>query len=75
MEAYKTDAVVEEDGKVKIMNLPFRRGEELEVILLQRIVQRPGRVDRLEPYPLRGEPVKYLDPFGSVAQEDWEASN
>lgn len=71
MEAYKTDAVVEEDGKVTIKNLPFRKGEELEVILLQRA----GRVNRLESYPLRGEPVKYIDPFGSVADGDWETSN
>ena len=24
-------------------------------------------------YPLRGKPVRYTDPFGSVAEEDWEA--
>lgn len=35
MEAYRTDAVVKEDGTVTIGGLPFRTGERLEVILLQ----------------------------------------
>ena len=75
MEAYKTDVIVEEDGTVTISNLPFRKGEKLEVILLQRIVQRAGLVNRLESYPLRGEPVRYVDPFEDVAEDDWKASN
>ena len=24
-------------------------------------------------YPLRGKPIRYTDPFGGVAEEDWEA--
>ncbi len=24
-------------------------------------------------YPLRGKPMRYTDPFGSVAEEDWDA--
>jgi len=75
LEAYKTDVIVEEDGTVTISNLPFRKGEKLEVILLQRIVQRAGLVNRLESYPLRGEPVRYVDPFEDVAEDDWKASN
>ena len=71
LEAYKTDVVVEEDGTVTINNLPFRKGEKLEVILLQRA----GRTNLLGPYPLRGEPVRYVDPFENVAEDDWKASN
>jgi hypothetical protein len=26
-------------------------------------------------YALRGEPVKYIDPFGSVAEDDWNATS
>lgn len=71
MEAYRTDAVVKEDGTVTVSGLPFRTGERLEVILLQRT----GRSNGAESYPLRGEPVRYEEPFDGVAEDDWEASN
>lgn len=25
-----------------------------------------------DPYPLRGKPFQYIDPFNSVAKEDWD---
>lgn len=71
MEAYRTDTVVEKDGSITINGLPFREGEELEVILLQRV----GQSSRVEPYPLRGEPVNYVEPFEGAAEGDWGASN
>ncbi len=71
MEAYKTDAVVQEDGTVTINGLPFPKGEKLEVILLQQA----GRTNRRKPYPLRGEPVKYVGPFEGAAEDDQDASN
>lgn len=69
MEAYKTDIVVEEDGTVTLGGLPFRKGERLEVILLQRI----GQSEDAELYPLRGEPIKYDEPFGGVDEDEWKA--
>lgn len=71
MEAYKTDAVVKEDGTVTISGLPFPEGEKLEVILLQQA----GRTDGADPRPLLGEPVKYIEPFEGVAENDWGTSN
>ncbi len=71
MEAYKTDAVVEEGGTVTIGNVPFRKGERLEVILRQRDTP----VEGTEAYALRGEPVRYVDPYDGVAEENWEALN
>lgn len=71
MEAYRTDAVVKEDGTVTIGSLPFRTGERLEVILLQTA----GRSNGVASYPLRGEPVRYEEPFEGVAEDDWEASD
>jgi hypothetical protein len=67
METYKTDAIVGEDGTVTVTNLPFHKGERVEVILLQR-TRGSGRTGS---YPLRGESLTYADPFGSVAEEDW----
>lgn len=69
MEAYRTDAVVEENRKVTIGDLPFQVGERVEVIVLQTA----GRVNRTKPYPLRGEPLRYANPFDGVAEGDWEA--
>lgn len=71
METYRTDVVVKEDGTVTISGLPFHKGEKLDVILLQRA----GRASRVETYPLRGEPVKYIEPFEGVDKDSWEASN
>lgn len=72
MEAYKTEAVVKEDGTVTISGLPFHEGEKLEVILLQHTRQTNQHVAS---YPLRGKPVKYVEPFEGVAENDWGASN
>lgn len=69
MEAYRTEAVVNENGAIVISDQPFLKGEKLEVILLQRTDRKSHPGD----YPLRGEPVKYLDPFGGVSERDWEA--
>ena len=71
MEAYRTDAVVHEDGTVTVGNLPFREGHKLEVILLRQDRARNGGT----PYALRGEPVEYADPFGDVARYEWENAN
>lgn len=68
MEAYRTNAIVHDDGTVVIGNLPFHKGQRLEVILLEQ--SKAARNDGN--YTLRGEPVRYADPFGSVAEEEWE---
>jgi len=71
MEAYRTNAIVHDDGTVVIGNLPFHKGQRLEVILLKESeVARNGGT-----YALRGEPVRYLDPFDSVAENEWENAN
>ena len=63
MKTYRTSAVVKEDGTVVITNLPFREGEELEAILRRKD-------HRAEVYPLRGEQVKYKNPFDGVAEDE-----
>ncbi|NOZ30113.1 MAG: hypothetical protein GXP39_18945 [Chloroflexi bacterium] len=69
MEAYRIETVVAQDGTLIIRGLPFRAGEEVEVIILSRF-RKPKEKER---YPLRGKPVRYLAPFDSVAEDDWEA--
>ena len=69
MQAYKTSAKIEQEGELHLAALPFRAGEEVEVIVLR---QEPS-VAVENPYPLRGLPIRYDDPTEPVAEEDWEA--
>ena len=41
---------------------------------IQEYVQNDSEQQRaLNPYPLRGTSIEYLQPFESVAEEDWNA--
>ena len=70
MEAYRTDTVIQQDRVLTVRGVPFRAGERVEVIILSNTHQR----DVQERYPLRGQPIRYTDPFDSVAENDWEAT-
>jgi hypothetical protein len=69
MQAHRIETIVESDGSVTVAALPFRPGEQVEVIILP-IVLRPT-ADK--PYPLRGMVYRYDRPTDPVAEEDWEA--
>ena len=68
MQAHREETMLSEDGVVTLHDLPFRRGESVEVIVLPS--QTPAPPDKR--YPLRGTPFTLLDPFEPVAEEDWE---
>lgn len=69
MQDYRVETKVSSDGSLIIKGLPFQAGDKVEVIIRS---YRPG--DRKGAYyPLRGKPIRYTDPFGGVAEEDWEA--
>lgn len=68
METYKTAATIEKAGELHLAELPFRSGDEVEVILLRR-----RRKTTEKRYPLRGKPLRYDRPFDPVAEEDWDA--
>jgi hypothetical protein len=68
MQDYKVETTVSSDGSLTLTGLPFKAGDAVEVI----IRSRTSREARSEPYPLRGKPVRYADPFGSVAEEEWK---
>jgi hypothetical protein len=69
MDAYKTAARIEPEGELRLSDLPFQAGDEVEVILLRR---EPGPAGENR-YPLRGLPIRYEDPTEPVAEGDWEA--
>ncbi len=69
MRDYRVEAEVSKDGSVTVKGIPFQVGDRVEVIIrshatAEEVVQR---------YPLRGKRIRYTDPFGSVADNDWEA--
>lgn len=74
--AYHTEAVVDDDGTVRLRDVPFGAGETIEVIVLpqSRPVGSPspigsGPTDR----SLQGTVSHYDDPFEPVAVDDWDA--
>jgi len=69
MPDYRVETTVSNDRSLTITGLPFEAGDQVEVIV--RSQEHPGRNGKR--YPLRGKPIRYTDPFRSVAEEDWEA--
>jgi hypothetical protein len=69
MQIYRVEATVSSDGTLTLKKIPFQAGDRVEVIL--RGCQPARRGDGC--YPLRGTPIRYADPFASVAEDDWEA--
>lgn len=69
MQIYRSETIISQDGSLSIKGLPFRAGDKVEVIVrpYRRKEKQNGR------YPLRGVPITYIDPFESVAENDWDA--
>jgi hypothetical protein len=68
MQTYRVETKVSRNRTLTIKELPFQVGEKVEVIVRRRERER----ERRGRYPLRGRPIRYLDPFKSVAESDWE---
>jgi hypothetical protein len=69
MPDYRMETRVSSDGSLILSGLPFQAGEKVEVI----VQSREHWAEERKCYPMRGKPVRFIDPFGSVAEEDWEA--
>lgn len=71
MQDYRAETEVGGDGSLTLKGLPFRPGDRVEVVV-RRHKAVGGNGDR---YPLRGKPVRLINPFDPVAQEDWGGGN
>lgn len=67
MKEVKVKIVVSADGKVVIEDVPVKSGQEVEVT-----IRIPEPVEAT--FPLRGLPVRYVDPFRPVDDDEWDAS-
>lgn len=65
---HRVETKILNNGEISIKGLPFLPGEEVEVIVKSPRRKKEG--DDL--YPLRGKPLRYDDPFGSVAEDEWD---
>ncbi len=73
MQAHKIETVVQTDGTLTLDKLPFKKGDAVEVIILERQA-KPETDEPRNPYPLRGTLYRYDEPFEpAVPIEDWEA--
>jgi len=70
MQAHRAETTLSEDGVITLRDIPFRRGESVEVIVLPVL----GVTASASRYPLRGTPVTLLSPTEPVADADWEAA-
>lgn len=66
--AYRTEAVVDQDGAVRLHDLPFGPGEAVDIIVVSRPPTRGA-----PPSPLRGTVLRYDDPTEPVAVDAWDA--
>ena len=71
MSPFKIRKTVSEDGTLVLDDLPFRRGDEVEVTLVP--LTPSGVSDPWE--KLRGSVLRYDRPTDPVASEDWEAGS
>jgi len=69
MQDYRIETRVSSDRSLTIKGLPFQAGDRVEVIIRSHA---PGEGSE-QSHPLRGRPIRYTDPFGSVAEVEWEA--
>ena len=70
MNAHRINATLRKNGSITLTDLPFRRGDSVEVIVLSG--QRESEAPSAKKYPLRGMPYTYVDPTEPVALDDWE---
>ena len=68
MRAYRLETTLAEDGTLQLNALPFREGETVEVIVLERESASSGNDSSL-----KGSVLRYDDPTEPVASDDWEA--
>lgn len=70
MQAHRAETTLSEDGVLTLHDIPFRRGDSVEVIVMPFAVPAASG----SRYPLRGTPVTLVAPTEPVTDADWEAA-
>lgn len=69
MNPHRLKTTIREDGKLTLEDIPFHAGDTVEVVIFERPLTQEGN----NPYPLRGQPLRYVAPTESVAEAEWDA--
>ncbi|MGB7203158.1 MAG: hypothetical protein WBD16_12980 [Pyrinomonadaceae bacterium] len=65
---HRIETIVGSHGTIHLEDLPLDEGEKVEVIIHKMGSPKNGE----NPYPLRGTPYSYEDPFSPlISLEDW----
>ncbi|MGK7874709.1 MAG: hypothetical protein AB4426_15820 [Xenococcaceae cyanobacterium] len=68
LHAHRLETTLTDDGTLLLQNLPFQKGDVVEVIILKHHCSP----EKENPYPLKGKVIRYDDPFEAAAPvEDW----
>ena len=70
MEVYRLETKVTGDGTLNLENLPFQEGDEVVVIMRALRKAQTG-----QDYPLRGTSIRYIEPFKSVDEDEWQTNS
>ncbi len=70
MGKFKTKTTIAHDRSLRVTELPFQAGDEVEVII-ESLDSPTVETNR---YPLRGEVCTYEGPFDGVAIDEWDIS-
>ena len=70
MQTYRVKATLTKDSTLTLVDLPFAAGETVRVVIVAEQATSTGP----NLYPLRGTPLRYVDPTEPVAEGDWESA-
>ena len=69
MKVHRIETALTEKGNLSLQNLPFKKGDKVEIIILERSSSKNASAS----YPLKGTVIRYDDPLAPAASpEDWE---
>lgn len=69
MDTFKTKIVLEKNHSLDLENLPFKKGDEIEIVI------NPINKKKTSDYELHGTPYKYTNPLEpAIEPEDWEVN-
>jgi hypothetical protein len=72
MNSHRIKTALTENGKLSLQNLPFKKGDEVEIIILQQ----NSSTTNSDAYLLKNTVISYDNPFEPViSPEDWDANN
>jgi len=69
MNVHRIETILDQDGTLNLVDLPFHAGDAVEVIILPRRQKPAGQ----KSYPFHGTRIKYVNPTDPVAEKDWAA--